>query len=64
MACVSQSAIFGEPVTLTFCNFLKLYSYCLDKKKPYAFPSRKGNVDTHVAYVLLGKRLLVFSLLY
>lgn len=64
MASVSQSAIFSEPVTLTFSDFLKLYSCWLGKKKPYAFPSRKGSVDTHVAHVPFGKGLLVCFLLY
>lgn len=56
MAPVSQSAIFSEPVTLTFSNFLKLYSCWLGKEKPYAFLSRIGSVDTLVAHMPFEKR--------
>lgn len=56
MASVSQSAIFSEPVTLTFSNFLKLYSCWLGKEKPYAFLSRIGSVDTLVAHMPFEKR--------
>lgn len=56
MAPVSQSAIFSEPVTLTFSNSLKLYSCWLREEKPYAFLSRIGSVDTLVAHMPFEKR--------